>query len=77
LYDIKEAIGVLQDMKNSWLPCAYMGMSPQKYGRPEIFAGTDEGKELIKSMRQGFEKDQMPMLLDHHLNGLLEKGGDK
>jgi hypothetical protein len=56
LYDIEEGIGVLQDMKNAWLPCAYMGMAPQKYGRPEGFTGTDEGKELIKSMRQGFEK---------------------
>jgi glutathione S-transferase len=74
LYDIEEAIGVLQDMKNAWLPCAYMGMAPQKYGRPEGFAATDEGKDLIKSMRQGFEKDQMPMFLDR-LDGLLEKGG--
>lgn len=76
LYDIEEAIGVLKDMSDAWAPKLYIGMSPKNYGRPEGFGNTDEGKELIKAMRQEWIKDDMPMFLGR-IEGLLAKSGDK
>jgi glutathione S-transferase len=76
IYDIEEALGVLVDFQNAWTPCAYMGMAPKKYGHPEGFGSTEEGKELTKNMRENFEKNELPMFLGR-IEGLLARGGDK
>merc|ERR1712115_672168 len=49
LFEIEEAIGVVDDFKNAWNPHIYLSMSPEKYGYPEGHAKTDEGKALIKT----------------------------
>ncbi|KAG7363067.1 glutathione S-transferase, N-terminal domain containing protein [Nitzschia inconspicua] len=74
LYEIEEALGVLGDVKRAWEPCLYMGMAPQKFGHPEGFSQTDEGKELVKSMRENFVKNEMAELLGR-IEGLIEKSG--
>jgi glutathione S-transferase len=76
LYEIEEAIGVLGDFKKAWEPCFYLGMAPQKFGHPEGFAKTEEGKELVKSMRESFVRDEIPKFLGR-IESLIEKGGGK
>jgi len=63
LFDIEEAIGVMDDFKNSWNPCLYLSMSPQDFGYPEGFGKTDEGKAMIKGMREKFVAEQLPTRL--------------
>jgi glutathione S-transferase len=74
VYAIEEAMGVVGDLISAFQPCLYMAMSPQKYGRPEGFQTTEEGKELIKTMRENFVKNDLPNFLGR-IEGLLEKGG--
>jgi len=77
IYEIEEALGVLDDMRKAWEPCVYMSMAPTKYGRAEDFASTDEGKALIQSMRTTWIQNELPIYLGR-IEGLLEKaGGDK
>jgi glutathione S-transferase len=74
---VEEVMGVIGDFQNAWGPNLYMGMRPQNYGRPEGWSRTDEGKDMVKSMRTKFVKDELPMYLGR-LEALLEKsGGDK
>ena len=74
LYEIEEAMGVLDDLVKAWAPNMYMGMMPQKYGYPEGYNQTDEGKDKIKSMRQAFVKNELPTYLGR-IEGLLDKSG--
>lgn len=74
LYEIEEAIGVLGDVKRAWEPNLYIGMKPQMFGHPEGFSSTDEGKEMVKTMRQNFVKNELPELLGR-IQGLIEKAG--
>ena len=72
LFDIEEALGVVEDMQGSWGPNLYVGMRPENYGYPEDFSKTDQGKELVKKMREAWVKEKLP----HHLDilvGLLKK----
>jgi glutathione S-transferase len=76
LYDIEEAIGVLKDMSDAWSPKNYIGMNPTMYGRPEGFGSTEEGKALIKDIRQEWIAKDLPMFLGR-IEGLLTKSGGK
>jgi len=76
LYEIEECIGLLDDMKNSWSPNLYMSMRPAKFGYPADYAKTEEGKEKLKSMRQAWIKDELPIYLGH-LMAKIEKNGGK
>ena len=72
VFDIEEALGVVDDVRQSWNPNLYMGMRPENYGYPEGFAKTEEGKALVQSMRETWIKEKMPGYLDN-LCGLLKK----
>jgi glutathione S-transferase len=72
LYDIEQAMGVIGDLQKSWSPKLYLGMRPEMYGYPAGFNKTDEGKELLKTMREKFVTDELPIYLDR-IQCLLEK----
>ncbi|GKY97160.1 hypothetical protein MPSEU_000674400 [Mayamaea pseudoterrestris] len=74
LFDIEEALGVVNDFWTSWSPCLYMGMSPQDFGYPQDFGKTDEGKEKIKQMRTNWLETKLP---EHakHIASMIEKSG--
>ncbi|KAL3933086.1 MAG: hypothetical protein SGARI_003794, partial [Bacillariaceae sp.] len=76
LYDIEEAMGVVGDLQKAWEPCLYISMRPTMFGHEEGFSKTDQGQELVKSMREGFAKDQLPGYLGR-LEGLIDKNGGK
>jgi glutathione S-transferase len=76
LYDIEEAIGVIGDLQKAWEPCLYLAMRPQAFGYEEDFPKTEKGKELIKSMREKFVKNDLPNYLGR-IEGLIDKSGGK
>ncbi|KAL3902992.1 MAG: hypothetical protein SGILL_010617, partial [Bacillariaceae sp.] len=76
LYDIEEALGVVGDLRSAWEPCLYMGMRPEKFGYEEGFGKTDQGKELIKTLRERFVKNDLPGMLER-FEGLINKNGGK
>lgn len=75
LYDIEEALGVVEDLVKAWGPNMYMGMMPQKFGYPEGYNQTDEGKAKIKTMREEWIKKELPDYLGR-IEGLLDKAAD-
>merc|ERR1719350_881772 len=51
IYDVEEALGLLEDMQNSFVVLYYLGSKPEKYGYPENYQQTEEGKIKLKNMR--------------------------
>lgn len=76
LFEIEEAIGVVDDFKNSWNPCLYISMRPMTFGYEEGFSKTDAGKALVKAMREKFVAEQMSVRLGH-LAAKIEANGGK
>jgi len=76
LYDIEEAIGLIKDMQDSWGPNLYIAMRPQTFGYPDDFAKSQEGKNLVKSMRETWIEKELPTWLGF-MEGLLDKHGGK
>lgn len=76
LFDIEEAMGLVVDMSNSWTPCLYIGMSPEAYGHPADLGATDQGKQLIKTVRENWVRNQLPRFLTY-LTTMLEKNNEK
>eukprot|EP00977_Amphora_coffeiformis_P009689 scaffold2230_cov187-Amphora_coffeaeformis.AAC.9 len=74
LYKVEEAMGVMEDFKQSWSPCLYISNAPTKYGYPEGYAQTDVGKETIKAMREAWVAESMPRFAGY-LQGLLAANG--
>lgn len=73
LYDIEEAMGVVDDWMRSFLPCFYMGTRPESFGHPPGFAQTEEGKAVVKTIREKWLAEELPKrigflesLLDRH-----------
>lgn len=76
LFEIEEALGVVDDLRKAWEPKMYVAMAPKMFGRPEDFAKTDEGKKVIEKMRVDWIKEDLPNYLGR-IEGLLEKSGGK
>lgn len=75
LFDVEEAIGLVEDMRNSWLPCIYVSMRPESYGYPEGFGQTEEGKALVKSMRTGWLENKLPHFAQYISEMIKRNGG--
>jgi glutathione S-transferase len=76
IFDIEEALGVVEDMNKSWQPRLYMSMRPENFGHPKGFADTEEGKKLICEMREAWVQNELPKCLTN-LEGLIEKNGGR
>jgi glutathione S-transferase len=70
IFDIEEAIGLMEDLNKSWYPAFAIGMRPQNYGRPEGFGQTEEGKKIIKEMRETWFQNELPRFLTYIENKL-------
>lgn len=71
LYEIEEAIGMVEDLKRAWMPCLYVSMRPENFGYPSGYPKTDEGKETIKTMRSKFVAEELPKYLGY-FEGMLK-----
>ena len=73
---VDEAIGIAGDFDRDWMPCLYISFDPTKYGYPEEFKGTEKCSELIKTMRENFIKNKLPVWLSHYEKLLTAKGNE-
>jgi len=76
IYDVEEAIGLIDDMQRSFMPCLYLSMRPSAYGYPEDFSKTDQGKEKISSMRKSFIEQELPKYLNY-ISDMIDRNGGK
>jgi glutathione S-transferase len=76
IFDIEEAIGVVEDMSKSWQPSLSMGMRPEMSGYPVGFSNTEEGQKLVADLRQAWVRDKLPVHLTY-LQDMIEKNGGK
>jgi glutathione S-transferase len=74
LFKIEEALAVMEDFDNCWIPCQYIGISPQHFGYPEGYGKTDEGKEHIKEMRINWLEHRLPYHAKN-ISQLIQKNG--
>lgn len=74
LFDIEEALGLIEDFGNSWGPCIFITMRPENYGRPEGFTQTEEGKECVKMMRTQWLETKLPEFAKY-ISAMIEKHG--
>jgi len=63
IFAVEEAIGIVDDLCAKWAPSLFVGMFPKDYGHPEDTSKTEEGKALMKSMRERFVQEELP----HHM----------
>jgi prostaglandin-H2 D-isomerase / glutathione transferase len=69
---IEEAIGVVEDLQKSFSPA----MNPQKALMPDGYFSTDEGKEVIKKLRETFIATDLPKYMKF-LAALLKRNDGK
>mmetsp|Transcript_8763 Transcript_8763/g.12408 ORF Transcript_8763/g.12408 Transcript_8763/m.12408 type:complete len:226 (-) Transcript_8763:197-874(-) len=76
LFEIEEAVGIVEDMNKSWTGPLYIGMRPQNFGHPQDFSKTEEGKEKVASMRKQWVAETLPEFLGF-FEDMIEKAGGK
>jgi prostaglandin-H2 D-isomerase / glutathione transferase len=74
LLEIEEAIGVVQDMQDSWAPAFVLPMRPARFGYAEDFQNTDEGKALVEKMRKDWISNELPRFAKYFTD-LMDKNG--
>jgi len=72
---IDELIGYLDDDARDYRTPLYMGMRPSAFGYPDDYNTTPEGKEMIKTMREGYVANDLPRYMGHLTAALRESGG--
>jgi len=76
IFDVEEAIGLVEDMQRSWLPNLYMGMRPENFGYEDGFGKTEEGKKKIGEMRGKWVSEEMPKFLGY-IEDMIDNNGGK
>jgi prostaglandin-H2 D-isomerase / glutathione transferase len=74
LLEIEEAIGVVEDMRDSFMPCKLLSMCPAMVGYAQDFPNTDEGKALVEKMRKDWIHTELPRFAQY-LAVLMDKYG--
>jgi glutathione S-transferase len=72
---IDRLIGMQEDDARDFSVPLYMGMNPSKFGYPDGYGKTDEGKEMCKNMREAFVADSVPKTAKLLMQQLKESGG--
>ena len=65
MLDIDQLIGMIGDLQRAWMPALHLANRPGRFGHPENFGKTDEGRATIKAMRETFSPrraSQVPRL---------------
>jgi len=70
--DIEDIIGIHEDLARAWMPSMFVGMRPAALGYE--FAGDDEKKAKVQSMREKFAKTELPKYLGFYTE-ILKKTG--
>jgi glutathione S-transferase len=76
LFVVEEALGIVEDLQQSWKPSQYVGMRPEMLGHP---AGADWDPEQkaakVKEMREKFLAQSLPNHLDNLAKHIEKNGG--
>jgi glutathione S-transferase len=72
--EIDEAIGLVQDLADSWMPCFFVNYAPDKYGHAKGFHTTEPGKKVVEAVRSKWLGNELPRFAGY-LIGLIEKNG--
>lgn len=75
-FEIDEAIGLLDDMKNSFYPLQLMKMRPERFGHTKEFVSSKEGEEKIAELRKKWIAESLPRYLSF-IADMIEKSGGK
>lgn len=76
LWDVEEALGVIDDLATARAPCIYVNMRPENFGHPSEWNKSEDGQRVIKAMREKFVTEQLPKFLGY-LTALLEKNNNQ
>ena len=76
LLDIEEAMGVVDDLSRDLMPAIYSAMRPIEFGHPEDLGKTEEGKVLIRKLRERFVAEKLPVRL-RRMETLMKAHGGK
>ncbi|GAX22540.1 hypothetical protein FisN_14Hh163 [Fistulifera solaris] len=76
VFAVEEAMGIVDDMMDRFIPSMYISMRPAQYGHPADVAQTEEGKKTIKAMRERFVNQDLPVYLKQ-LETLLARHDNK
>lgn len=72
MYDIEQAIGVLEDLQRAWKPA----FEQDKAAYPDSYLESEEGKKLTKKLREKFLAEELPKYLNY-ISSLLKKNDGK
>lgn len=72
MYEIEEAIGLITDLNNAFVPALSIAGRPQLLGHPEGSQTTDEGKLRTEALRTTFATTILPQFLVY-IDQLLQK----
>lgn len=75
-YAVEEAMGIVDDMMAKFLPSMYIPMRPASYGHPANMGETEEGKNVVKTMRERFVNEELPVYLKQ-LETLLARNNNQ
>jgi glutathione S-transferase len=75
LFDIEEAIGLVEDLQRDFYPAQMLGGRAVKYGHPADFASTEEGKQKIRELREQFMSENFPSFMTRLCNMITAHGG--
>lgn len=76
IYDVEEALGLLEDMQKSFAIIYYIAVRPEKYGYPEGYHQTEEGMDKVKKMRLEWVSETLPKYLGY-LSDMIDRNGGK
>ena len=74
--DIEEAMGVVDDLSRDLRPAIHCSMRPIEFGHPEDLGKTEEGKALIRKLRERFVAEKLPVRLQR-METLMKAHGGK
>ena len=64
LFDIEEAVGIVEDMDRAFYTPRMVGMRPTAMGHAEGFSKTEEGQKVVKQLREAFVQNELPKYLE-------------
>lgn len=75
LFDVEEAVGIVEDLDRAFFLPRMIGMRPQGMGYPEGFSKTEEGKKVVQKLREAFVQDELPQHMARLTKMIQSHGG--
>jgi prostaglandin-H2 D-isomerase / glutathione transferase len=76
LLDVEEAMGLVMDAHEARAVSLFLNFCPEMYGHPADWNQTEEGKHIIKIMREKIVSEQLPKFMGY-FSAMLRKTGNQ